>query len=176
VRIGDLHIISDTELKRLYKVFRPANLEEKAVLEGQIADLHLQLENLQRDYDAAIEAGDRAADRAERAIKIRKAVLAERNAQIEQIRLLEQQIKDLTDAVQNPPEKDEPKDPKDQTQTILDEAQKRIGFTDDLTSSVVMSYIQREIRLRGDDAAESILAEVLAGGIIEEDEETRERE
>lgn len=176
MRIGNLHIISEAELQRLYRVFRPANLDEKKQLEGRIDDLLASQEALQADYDAAIEAGDRAADRADRSRKITRAALTERRELLEKIELLEQQVKDQKEAIEHPPE-DKPKEEQpDSTQKILDEAQKRIGFNDDLTSSAVMSYIQREIRLRGEDAAETILAEVLAGGIVDEEEETREGE
>lgn len=171
MRFGNLHIISEEELQRLHKVFRPANLDEKKVLEGQIDDLHQQLESLQADYERAIEAGDRAVDRADRSARIRKAVLHERGEMLEKIHLLEQQVRDLTDAVQHPPESDDDKkDGKNVAQSLVDRAQAKIGFNDDLTSSAVQSYIERELRLRGDDSADQILAEVLAGGMDTEDD------
>lgn len=173
MRVGNLHIITDAELQRLYKVFRPADLDEKRQLEGQIDDLHQQLEGLQRDYEAAIEAGDRAVDRSARANRIRRAVLLERKDLLDKIEVLEQQVKDLTDAVQQPPKTEEEKqDTPASVQTILDKAQKQIGFSDDLTSTAVQSYIEREIRLRGEGSAEQILADVLAGGATDDEEET----
>lgn len=170
MRFGDLHIISEAELQRLYKVFRPANLDEKRQLEGQIDEMHHQLESLQRDYDAAVEAGDVAVDRSARDRRVRRAVLLERRDMVEKIELLEEQVRNLTDAVQHPPDEDKPKTEKNVLQSLLDQAQSKIGFSDDLTTGAVQTYIERQLRLRGDDSAESILAEVLAGGIDADDD------
>lgn len=170
MRVGNFHVISEEELQRLYRVFRPADLDEKAQLEGQITELQEQVASLEGDYDRAITAGDKAVDRADRSMRIRKAALLERKGHLEQIELLQQQIRDLTDAVQHPPEPEEKKQGESVVQSLLDQAQTRIGFADDLTTTAVQGYIERQLRLRGEESADSILAEVLAGGMTDEDE------
>lgn len=56
-------------------------------------------------------------------------------------------------------------------QRLLDQAEEQIGFADDQSRQTVRTYIERQLRLRGSEAADEILLEVLAGDSSHDDDE-----